>query len=85
VKSVTFFPFPIKLNCQPTPIFDRYLNTKIMEDWNTRKAKVKEQLTKLSEINSIEDKREQLISRLELRLGASRESIIRLLSELRIR
>ena len=66
------------------PIFEGSRTHKIMEDWNARKVKLKEQFTKLSEINSIENTQEQLISRLEKRLGASREAILKLLSELRI-
>jgi hypothetical protein len=57
-----------------------------MEDWNARKAKLREKFTKLGEANAMKqgDGQEQLISRLQKRIGASREVILKLLSELQI-
>jgi hypothetical protein len=55
-----------------------------MEDWNARKARLKEKFSKLSESNTLrlEFEQEQLIIRLQKRLGATREAILKLLSEL---
>jgi hypothetical protein len=55
-----------------------------MEDWNARKAKLKEKFISLDEVNAIrlEARQEQLITRLEKRLGATRQAILKLLSEL---
>jgi hypothetical protein len=55
-----------------------------MEDWKERKARLKEKFSKLSEANTLrlEYEQEQLITRLEKRLGATREAVLKLLSEL---
>jgi hypothetical protein len=55
-----------------------------MEDWKERKARLKEKFSKFHEANAqrLEYEQEQLITRLEKRLGASRETILKLLSEL---
>jgi hypothetical protein len=55
-----------------------------MEDWNARKAKLKEKFSKLTDTKTIrlDFEQEQLIHRLEKRLGATREVILKLLSEL---
>jgi hypothetical protein len=55
----------------------------IMEDWNVRKEKLKEKLTRLSEVTTItlEDQHEQRVASLEKRLAAMRKAILKLLSE----
>jgi hypothetical protein len=55
----------------------------IMEDWNVRKEKLKEKLTRLSEVTTItlEDQHEQRVASLEKRLATIRNAILKLLSE----
>jgi hypothetical protein len=54
-----------------------------MEDWNARKAMLKEKFSKLTQSNTFElaYQQEQLINRLQKRLGKTREAVLRLLSD----
>jgi uncharacterized protein YjbJ (UPF0337 family) len=54
-----------------------------MEDWNVRKAMLKEKFSKLTESKTLElvFQQEQLINRLQKRLGKTREAVLRLLSD----
>ena len=55
-----------------------------MEDWNIRKARLREKFSKIigTDVIRLESSEIELIDRLEKRLGKSREAIVKLLSDL---
>lgn len=55
-----------------------------MEDWNVAKSRLKQKFSKLlgDDLQAMDDKRSELIERLEKRLGKTRAAILKLISEL---
>ena len=52
-------------------------NTELKENWNARKEELKQKLTKLTNSDEllVDDKQDELLGRLELKLGKPREEI----------
>ncbi len=57
-------------------------NGKEIPDWNETKAKLKQKISQIAGANSflLKEQNEELLSRLEIKLGLSREIILKIIS-----
>jgi uncharacterized protein YjbJ (UPF0337 family) len=60
------------------------LTQKILGDWNITKKKLKQKFVSITEsdVSLIKGKHEELVNRLQVRLGKTKEEIIKLISDL---
>ena len=55
-----------------------------MTDWEQTKARLKQRISEIAETNlfAVEKQKDELLSKLEIRLGKTREVIVRMISEM---
>jgi uncharacterized protein YjbJ (UPF0337 family) len=60
------------------------ITQKILGDWNITKTKLKQKFASLTEsdVSLIKGRHEELVGRLQIRLGKTKEEIMKLISEL---